>query len=142
MHIGFLFTKHVLHFLYNACGKWYFQSKISPFGLIQAGHTKLENGVSLSMGIVGKIWNMFCDQGVNGHLWLNSRMFWFIRLTLVIIWLPISLRFYIGVSIYFFVKLFGAVTHVSRFSFFLAYSAGDPNRSFLFISKYDKTATT
>ena len=85
MHIGFLITKHVLHFLYNACGKWYFQSKISPFGLIQAGHTKLENGVSLSMGIVEKIWNMFCDQGANVHLWLNSRMFWFFRLTLVAI---------------------------------------------------------
>ena len=83
MHIGNLITKQVLHFLYNACGKWYFQSKISPFGLIQAGHTKLENGVSLSMGIVEKIWNMFCDQGANVHLWLNSRMFWFFRLTLV-----------------------------------------------------------
>ena len=83
MHIGFLFTKHVLHFLYNACGKWYFQSKISPFGLIQAGHTKLENGVSLSMGIVEKIWNMFCNQGANVHLSLNSRMFWCFRLTLV-----------------------------------------------------------
>ena len=83
MHIGNLITKQVLHFLYNACGKWYFQSKISPFGLIQAGHTKLENGVSLSMGIVEKIWNMFCDQGANVHLWLNSRMFWFFRLTLL-----------------------------------------------------------
>ena len=83
MHIGFLITKHVLHFLYNACGKWYFQSKISPFGLIQAGHTKLENEVSLSMGIVEKIWNMFYDQGANVYLWLNSRMFWFFRLTLL-----------------------------------------------------------
>ena len=82
MHIGNLITKQVLHFLYNACGKWYFQSKISPFGLIQAGHTKLENGVSLSMGIVEKIWNIFCDQGANVHLWLNSRMFWFLKLTL------------------------------------------------------------
>ena len=25
---------------------------------------------------------MFCDQGANVHLWLNSRMFWFFRLTL------------------------------------------------------------
>ena len=45
---------------------------------------QLENGVSLSsMGIVEKIWNMFCDQGANVHIWLNSRMFWFFRLTLL-----------------------------------------------------------
>ena len=85
MHIGFLITNHVLHFLYSAWGKWYFQWKISPFGLIQAGHTKSENEVSLSMGIVEKIWNMFCDQEANVHIWLNSRMFWFFRLTLVVI---------------------------------------------------------
>ena len=49
--------------------------------LIQAGHTKLEIGVSLSMSIVEKILNMFCDQGAIVHLWWNLRIFWFFRFT-------------------------------------------------------------
>ena len=62
-------------------------SKIGQFDLIQAGHTKLEIGVSLSMSIVEKILNMFCDQGAIVHLWWNLRMFWSFRFTPLDMWL-------------------------------------------------------
>ena len=52
MLIGSQITKHILVLLYDACGKWYFQSKIGQFGPIQASRTKLKNVVSLSTGIV------------------------------------------------------------------------------------------
>ena len=51
--------------LYYARGKWYFQSKIGQFGPIQASCTKLENGVSLSTGIV--------EQNVKYVLWSGSQ---------------------------------------------------------------------
>ena len=51
--------------LYYAHGKWYFQSKIGQFGPIQASRTKLENGVSLSTGIV--------EQNVKYVLWSGSQ---------------------------------------------------------------------
>ena len=52
--------------LYYAYGKWYFQSNIGRFGLIQASRTKLENGVSLSTGMV--------EQNGKNILWLGGQL--------------------------------------------------------------------
>ena len=59
-------SQNIFHILlYQACGKWYFQSKIGRFGPIQASRTKLKNGVSLSTGIV--------EQNVRYVLWSWSQ---------------------------------------------------------------------
>ena len=53
-------------------------------GLNQAEWADFWLEVSLSAGIVKKMQNLFCDQVAYVHLWWNSRIFWFFRLTLFI----------------------------------------------------------
>ena len=83
MHIGLLITKHISDFLYYAHGKWYFIFWFGMAGLNQAEWADFWLEVSLSTGILKKIQNIFCDQEAYVHIWWNSRLFWFFRLTLM-----------------------------------------------------------
>ena len=84
MHIGLLITKHISDFLYYAHGKWYFIFWFGMAGLNQAEWADFSLEVSLSSGTIKKMQNMICDQEAYVHLWWNSRIFWFLRLTLML----------------------------------------------------------
>ena len=70
--------------LYQACGKWYFQSKIGQFGPIQASRTKLKNGVSLSTGLV--------EQNVKYVLWSGGQLASLVRGEAVLVFKTYSIE--------------------------------------------------